>query len=89
MEFEWDENKRQKNIANHGIDFEDAISVFFDSNAFDEKDTGIYGERRYRTIGMNREGRMLFVVYAWSGNAIRLISARRAEPHERRKYHEG
>jgi uncharacterized DUF497 family protein len=40
MEFEWDENKRQENIANHGIDFEDAISVFFDSNALMRKILG-------------------------------------------------
>ena len=88
MDFEWDENKRRQNLADHKVDFRDVISVFFDPYALDEEDTGTYDEIRYRTIGMSREGRAFFVVYTWRGNAIRIISARKAEPYERRKYHE-
>jgi len=88
MEFEWDEDKRQRNLRDHKIDFKDALSVFFDPNAIDEEDIEIYTERRYRTIGMSREGELLFVVYTWRRDAVRLISARRAESHEKRKYHE-
>lgn len=46
-----------------------------------------YGEARYATVGMV-EGRLLYVAYTMRGERIRIISARGAEPHERRKYHE-
>ncbi len=47
-----------------------------------------YGEARYVIIGMVEE-RLLYVAYTMRGETIRLISARGAEPHERRQYHEG
>ena len=46
-----------------------------------------YGEDRYVIIGMV-SNRLLFVAYTMRGEAIRIISARGAEPHERRQYHE-
>jgi len=33
--------------------------------------------------------RLLVVVYTWRGDAIRIISARKAAPQERRQYEEG
>jgi uncharacterized DUF497 family protein len=45
-------------------------------------------ERRFNAIGMVN-GRVLFVTYTIRGAVIRIISARGAEPHEKRKYHEG
>jgi uncharacterized DUF497 family protein len=44
-------------------------------------------EQRFSALGMV-ENRLLFVAYTMRGNAIRIISARRAEPFERRRYHE-
>jgi uncharacterized protein (DUF4415 family) len=41
------------------------------------------GEERFVTLGYDSKGRILVVVYAWSADDIRLISAREAEPHER------
>jgi hypothetical protein len=87
MEFEWGEDKRQTNIDKHGVDFTDAIHVFFDSNALDEEDTRDFGEQRYRTIGITKEGIVLFVAYTWRGSTIRIISARRANRNERSKYY--
>jgi uncharacterized protein len=46
-----------------------------------------YGEDRYVILGMV-ENRLLYVAYTMRGDKIRLISARGAEPHERRQYHE-
>jgi len=43
-------------------------------------------ERRFVTLGADAAGRILVVVYTWRGDDIRLISARRAEPHEREEY---
>jgi len=52
---------------------------------FDDHDAT--GERRFNAIGLV-DGRMLFVAYALRGDVVRIISARGAEPHEKRKYHE-
>ena len=46
-------------------------------------------ERRFVTVGMDALDRVLVVVYAWRGDRMRLISARRATPRERRVYEEG
>lgn len=45
------------------------------------------GELRFNAIGLV-DGRMIFVTYTMRGDAVRIISARGAEPHEKRKYHE-
>ena len=43
-------------------------------------------EQRFVVLGADAAGRILVVVYSWRGDDIRLISARRAEPHEREEY---
>ena len=85
MEFEWDEQKAGVNLQKHHIDFRDAVLVFFDSNRLDDEDYST-SEERYRTIGLVR-GRVLFVVYTWREERIRIISARKATQHERQKYY--
>ena len=45
-------------------------------------------ERRFVTLGMSESGRLLVVVYTYRGQAIRLISARRASPSECKEYQE-
>ena len=86
--FEWDDAKATANYARHGVTFEAARLVFDDPFAldwFDDRED--YSEERYATIGLV-EGRLLYVAYTMRGDMIRIISARGAEPHERRKYHE-
>jgi uncharacterized protein len=86
--FQWDDCKATQNYVNHGITFEVAREVFNDPFALDwPDDSESYGEERYCIIGMV-EGRLLFVAYTMRGDGIRIISARGAEPHERRRYHE-
>lgn len=68
--------------------FEAAKRVFRDPFAIERlDDREDYGEDRYVIIG-TVDGRVLCVVYTLRNGAIRLISARGAEPHERRRYHE-
>jgi hypothetical protein len=68
--------------------FEMARDVFKDPSAIELlDDREDYGEDRYVIIGMGSY-RLLFVAYTMRGEAIRIISARGAEPHERRQYHE-
>ncbi len=85
MEFEWDDQKAQGNLQKHHIDFRDAAHVFFDANRIDDEDYRAE-EERYRTIGMVN-GRLLFVVYTWREDRVRIISARKATKYERQKYY--
>jgi uncharacterized DUF497 family protein len=87
-DFEWSEQKAAENMRKHKVSFEVARYVFDDPNALGEIDGGEhYGEDRYNIIGVIR-GRLFFVTYTIRGNRCRLISARRAEPHEKKRYHE-
>lgn len=89
MLFEWDENKEKINISKHGLDFSTAALVFRDQNRlewFDELHSDY--EDRYITIGeINGIAVVLMVVYTERGDAIRLISARKATKQERRMYY--
>ena len=87
MDFEWDSGKEQANRKKHGVDFRTAAKMFLDPFVieFDNLDTD--SEPRFNAIGLVDE-RMLFVTYTIRDDVIRIISARGAEPHEKRKYHE-
>ena len=88
LEFEWDSAKAARNQIDHGVTFEMARDVFKDPFAIEWlDDREDYGEDRYVIIGMV-DNRLLYVAYAMRGEAIRIISARGAEPHEHRQYHE-
>ena len=87
-QFDWDEAKNALNRRDHGFGFELAAKVFDDPLAVDFDDARFdYGEDRFVTVGMVRD-RLLHVTYTQRGDTIHIISARGAEPHERRKYHE-
>ena len=60
---------------------------FLDPYVIEFDDLDASGELRFNAIGLV-DGRMLFVTYAMRGDVVRIISARGAEPHEKRKYHE-
>ncbi len=86
MKVVWDIKKAAANIRNHGIELSHAATVLDDPMAVTIEDTR-HGEQRFVTIGADIVGRVLVAVYAYSGEEeIRLISARRATPKERRIY---
>lgn len=86
MKFRWDERKRQINLRKHRIELADAVRVLDDPLALTLEDHD-HDEQRFVTMGRDALGRVLVVVYAYQeANTIRLISARKAEPHERRQY---
>lgn len=86
--FEWSEWKAAENLRKHKVSFEVACHVFDDRAAIEEiDDSEDYGEDRHNIIGMIR-GRLFVVTYTIRGTRYRLISARRAEPYEKRRYHE-
>jgi uncharacterized DUF497 family protein len=86
--YEWDENKNRLNLEKHGLDFNLAIEVFSDPNSIVEDNREINGEIREQIIGKidSETIIILFVVYTKRGNAIRIISARKASKRERYMY---
>jgi len=78
-------NKADRNFRKHGVYFADAVSIFSDDLAVTIEDD-CSEERRWVTLGCDLFGRTLVVVYDWRGNEIRIISARKANPKERRQY---
>jgi len=86
-EFEWDDDKAALNWRNHGIRFEMAREAFRDVFAVAWVDDR-HGdqEERFNVLGVV-ESRLLHVTYTLRNDRTRIISARKAEPHERRRYH--
>lgn len=89
MKFEWDDEKAQANLEKHGVTFGEATEVFYDPNALiaeDEKHSE--EEHRFIIIGYS-SNRLLFVVFAERHqDVIRIISARKPTPKERKSYEE-
>lgn len=80
-EFEWDEAKSARNLAERGIGF-DAIREFDWENDRTREDTrGAYGERRFVSIGTN-DGRLHVTVWTPRAGKRRLISLRQANERE-------
>jgi uncharacterized DUF497 family protein len=89
MELEWDADKARLNLQRHGISFEDAALVFYDHGRIETYDgREDYKEDRWATIGLAYSA-VLYVVYTVrEEETIRIISARKAVPHEQKQYRE-
>lgn len=90
MNWRWDPAKSEANFAKHNISFQTAVLVFNDPLALNILDT-YDDELRWRTMG--RIGSVVvLVIHTWpeaDEGAGRIISARKATPHERKAYEEG
>ncbi len=84
--FEWDMGKALNNQIKHGISFENGCESFFDPFLASLDDELVNGEVRYTAVGMTTAWHLLYVVYVWRGDNIRLISVRIATAHERKQY---
>jgi uncharacterized protein len=86
MNFEFDAAKQASNLRKHGIDLRDAAYVFLDSRRFDLPDLRKdYGENRRICVGQVLN-RVWVVIYTQRADAIRLISARKANEREKNRY---
>ena len=84
--FTWDEAKRQANIRKHEIDFDDCGEVFDGPTVSDEDMREHFGEYRMRSFGILR-GTVVLVVWTPRDNdTIHLISARKADRHEQKRF---
>ena len=90
MKFVWDEDKAMENEAKHdGVSFSDAVTAINDFHAIDFYDVEhSISELRYNAIGLSQHV-LLFVVFTTpDDDTVRIISARLAEPKEKRLYEE-
>jgi len=84
MRYSWNEDKNRKNIERHGIAFKDAVKIFEGETLEQEDDRFEYGEVRIYAIGI-MNGLEIAVIYTDRNNdERRIISARKAEPNEKR-----
>ena len=86
--FAWDEKKNSININKHGVSFEEAKTVFFDSNARlipDPEHSS--SEERFILMGFSNKLNILLVVHSFNKEKeIRIISVRKATKNERKQY---
>lgn len=89
IKFEWDENKNNINKAKHGIDFEEAKTVFYDDDAilFDDPEYSIE-EERFLILGITKFENLCIVSHCYRNkdDIIRIISARKATKNETKIY---
>ena len=90
--FDQDENKNQINQKKHGIDFDEASSVFYDERAilFDDPEHSEW-EERFILLGMSNITNICVVCHCYreSDTVIRIISARKATKKEAERYVKG
>ena len=87
MDVEFDPAKARANLRKHRVSFADAEQALRDPQAVTIEDPDVEGEQRFVTLGADSLGRVLVVVYAFRGDRVRLISARKASKGEARQYH--
>ena len=90
-DYEWDDAKAKSNFAKHKISFATAVQAFNDPFVLTTQDRIENSEYRWQTIGKVDGCLLLLVAHTIKdnengGEIIRIISARRAEPKERKRY---
>lgn len=89
IKFEWDENKNRINQKKHGISFDEARTVFYDSDAriIDDPEHST-DEDRFIILGLSKKANILVVCHCYqaSDTIIRIISARKATTSESGQY---
>lgn len=89
MNFKWDDAKSEACFRERGFDFAYAARAFFDPDRLVRADTRhSYGEERYQLLG-KIEQRLFVLVYTPRHDAMRIISARKANQREVRQYEDG
>ncbi len=85
--FEWDEGKAKRNAAKHGVDFEEARTIFNDPQllTFEDRYHSEH-EQRFLSLGVSSRGRLLIAVHTEQEEIIRLISCRSTTRRERITY---
>lgn len=85
MEFEWDQDKAEGNLAKHRVAFEAIAAFAFETALVWQDDRKNYGEVRMIALGFI-EGRLHHLTYTMRGNVLRVISLRKANDRENDRY---
>ncbi|HEX7752858.1 MAG TPA: BrnT family toxin [Novosphingobium sp.] len=96
MRFSWHPAKAASNLKKHGIGFETAVRAFADPFALSDQDRIEHGEQRWQTLGLVEGHLLLLVAHTVAEEddrgeyveVIHIISARKADRKERRRYEE-
>jgi uncharacterized DUF497 family protein len=83
--FEWDPDKEKEDIGKHKVTFTTASRIWEGVVFEKDEDRHDYGESRLQALG-EIDGRLMVVVFTWRGTARRIISARKANPREKRRF---
>jgi uncharacterized protein len=90
VRFTWDPEKARRNLAKHGVSFDLATRVWDDPLHVVLPDRVADGEQRWHAVGLVGAVAILLVVHAYpdpaEADGVRIIGARKATPHERRRY---
>ncbi len=86
MDFDWNDNKNQSNIAKHRIDFADVAEMFDGPMLVEPDRREDYGEDRWIGIGLLRNIVAVVIFTEPATDKIRIISARKANKYERSKF---
>lgn len=89
MQVTWDPKKAESNFKKHKIRFSDAEMVLYDPFAMTLDEQVVAAQQRFVSIGSDAVGRVIVIVYSYRADTIRLISARKATPSERKQYEKG
>ncbi len=88
IHFEWDSKKAIRNLHKHGIAFETACEVFHDPFVQVVDDEVVDDEVREAMVGLTVDWRLVYVVYVFREEVIRVISARLVTKVEKKRYEE-
>ena len=89
LTFGWDRLKNNSNKSKHGVDFEEAQTVFYDENAkFMADPDHSTDEDRFVIMGRSYRLRIIVVCHCYRENpdVIRIITARKATKKEVKQY---
>ncbi|MBA2467980.1 MAG: BrnT family toxin [Chloroflexia bacterium] len=93
VRFEWDIGKDRVHRGKHGVGFNAAEQVFDDPLAITVEDRVVDGEQRWRTTGVDFGQFLVVAIHVDRDRhgieTIRIISARKADSHERKTYESG
>ncbi|MCY7345693.1 MAG: BrnT family toxin [Pyrinomonadaceae bacterium] len=84
------QKKNRQNIRKHKIDFNEAKTIFYDPMQISTNDPDhSFEERRFITIGVSKQNRLLIMAHTFGDDKIRIITARKPTRRERKNYEEG
>jgi hypothetical protein len=90
VRFEWDPPKAEANLRAHGVSFAEVVTVLEDDFALTREDPAAADEPRFVTLGLSNLGNLLVMVYTYrEPDAIRVISAWKANKRQREAYEKG